>query len=478
MMSFRHNVPAINITVVGFGQAGTRMADKFAEIKYSDGTPVYNCLALNSNDGDLTGLKYISKANQVSLNLGGLAKNPEKAMTILEENSEVETKLKEFITDRIRPKDDLVLFFAGLGGGTGTSTIVKAIEEFHDFYNKPKIKDELIKIQKNVGNTKFKENLKQYKMDAFKKAQDKFIKLGVVATLPAHHDGPDVLKQVNKFAQRLWESAKNPSKGIAFVTFPDNQHFYKEWKENGKDIAENYRDYANLQIRDLFHDLNTGTKGGGTSVTFDSEDFRRCITEHTGCLVLNKLEKSIDDIHNSDALRDLFMESFKGDTLHGQIPLTYTEEGSIKYNKVHHVGALAVLDFKNKDIGSSFIDEINEEVINYFPLNGNVFSGYLQEKNHFKASVYTVYKTEALPPRLQQGLYEEYLEFKKKQDQVEYASSSIKKIEDDQNEDDFDIDIDLEDMGISDMDEVAATKDEDEIDIDDIDLDDINDYEK
>ena len=38
--------------------------------------------------------------------------------------------------------DELVLFFAGLGGGTGTSTIVKAIEEFYDYNNKPLIQQE------------------------------------------------------------------------------------------------------------------------------------------------------------------------------------------------------------------------------------------------------------------------------------------------------------------------------------------------
>ena len=49
------------MTMVGFGQAGTRMVDKFAEYKHTDGTAVYNCLALNSNDGDLAELKHVPK---------------------------------------------------------------------------------------------------------------------------------------------------------------------------------------------------------------------------------------------------------------------------------------------------------------------------------------------------------------------------------------------------------------------------------
>ena len=49
------------MTMVGFGQAGTRMVDKFAEYTHTDGTAVYNCLALNSNDGDLAELKMYQR---------------------------------------------------------------------------------------------------------------------------------------------------------------------------------------------------------------------------------------------------------------------------------------------------------------------------------------------------------------------------------------------------------------------------------
>lgn len=50
------------------------------------------------------------KSNQVSLKLGGLGKNPERAVKVLESNEEAKDKLKEFITERVRPTDELVLF--------------------------------------------------------------------------------------------------------------------------------------------------------------------------------------------------------------------------------------------------------------------------------------------------------------------------------------------------------------------------------
>ena len=206
--TFTKNTPAINMTLVGFGQAGTRMVDEFASIKDGSGKAVYNCLALNSNDGDLKGLKHVNESNRVSLNLGGLGKNPQKAITILEENQEVNNRLKTFIQERVRPSDDLVLFFAGLGGGTGTSTIVKALEEFYEFNNKPIIKQELVKLQSEIAPKEFKENIKKYMRLAVQRAESEFIKVGVIVTLPLRADGPDALRQVNDLLSESGRSRK------------------------------------------------------------------------------------------------------------------------------------------------------------------------------------------------------------------------------------------------------------------------------
>ena len=44
--SFIKNKPAINMTVVGFGQAGSRIADNFAAYKDEAGNGIYNCLSI------------------------------------------------------------------------------------------------------------------------------------------------------------------------------------------------------------------------------------------------------------------------------------------------------------------------------------------------------------------------------------------------------------------------------------------------
>jgi len=471
--------------MVGFGQAGTRMADLFCSIKKIDGTPVYNCLALNSNDGDLEGLKYISKSNRVSLKLGGLGKNPEKALKVIEENSEAKEKLKQFITERVRPEDDLVLFFSGLGGGTGTSTIIKAIEEFNSFYNIPIIKEELIKIQQNTPPAEFKQNLNKYKALAVKNAGERTVKIGIVVTLPVRDDGPDVLRQVNDFTQRIWKLAKDKSKGIAFVIFADNQQFYDDFEKlpvnerQGLGV-DNYRDYANLQIKEAIHELNTATTGGGTSITFDKQDFKRLILEHTGCLVINKVTKDIKDINNEYDVKDMFEQSIAGSILHQPVELLEKQEdGTMAALKVHHVGLLAVLA-PDKQIPSSFMDISKKSITDNLPITGTVFNGYLVERNHRKGIVYTMFKTEALPNRLAKGLVEEYNEFLERQRKFVYKNSAIASIAATTEEDDFEMDLNLSDLGIDLGEEEAEldktiNNDDFDVDIDNLDFDGIED---
>jgi len=483
-MLFTNNPPAINMTMVGFGQAGTRMADLFAAIKDKSGTPVYNCLALNSNDGDLKGLVHIPESNQVSLELGGLGKNPEKAMRVIDENEDAKDKLKQFITERVRPQDDLVLFFAGLGGGTGTSTIVKSIEEFNDFHNKPIIKKELIKIQQNTPPADFKANIKKYMAQAVRNAEEKTVKIGVVVTLPVRSDGPDVLRQVNDFTQRIWKLAKDKSKGIAFVVFADNQQFSDEFEnlpENERKglNVDNYRDYANLMIRNVLHEVNTATNGGGTSVVFDKQDFKRLILEHQGCLVINKVETDINSVKNEHDIKDMFIKSIQGSLLHQPVELLEKQEnGQLLAQKVHHVGLLAVLA-PDKQISSSFMDTAKAAVINELPINGTVFNGYIVDKNNRKASVYTFFKTDALPLRLSKGLVNEYQEYIERQRQYVYKDSAIESIAATNEEEDFDMDLDLADLGI-DLGEETASSEENvednfDVDIDALDFDNLED---
>lgn len=461
------------MTLVGFGQAGSRMVDVFAGYQYGDGIQSYNCLALNSNDGDLRGLKNIPNDNRVSLDLGGLGKNPEKAMVILEENKEVKAKLKSFIRDKVRPQDELVLFFAGLGGGTGTSTIVKSIAEFYDFQNKPLIEKELRKLIEEEGVAAFKADQKGFLKRAFKKAEPKFIKIGVVAALPTRNDGPDVLRQVNDFAQEIWKLSNDPSKGIAFVMFPDNQFFYEEFKKlspTQQKLNDNYRDYANLLIAENIHEINTAITQGGATIEMDVQDLKRAWLEHKGCLVLSKKEAPIDEIKSADDITNLFKSTFKESNLHTPIELVKVENEQRFVKKIHHAGILTVIDTK-KDYGNgSFIDDTLAHIREEYVVNGTVFYGYAQHKNDFNVTTYTFYKVDGLPERLEKGLAEEYFEYQERTKNVQFDTTEIKGIK---NDDTDDLNLDFNELGLADFLMEDDTKNEDPKELDEESVDDL-----
>lgn len=427
------NKPALEISMVGFGQAGSRIVDVLAKYQ-TNGSQTYNCLALNSNTGDLKGLAYIDPKNRISLDIGGMGKNPEKAIKLLNSDANAIKIMNDFISKKMRTEDDLTIFFAGLGGGTGTATIVKAISDFHDYHNKPKIQKVLEAMIKKIGRDEYEKNKNSFHKKAFQIAEENFLKLGVVACLPLREDGSDVLRQVNKFAQEIWKLGNDVTKSVAFVCFPDNQFFLDEFAKlpaEEKKRLDNYRDYANEEIAQTIHEINVCANIGGTSVVFDSQDLKRAWTEHKGCLILSRHEVSVNALKDSDDITRLFTESLTKSNLHGRVNLITSGE---KVSKVHHVGLLGVIDKseESEKFGrGSFIDNAAERVHDVLSISGSssVFRGYINEDNSNNVTVYSFYKAEVLPERLETGLVQEHEEYIKNNSELKFAEVKIKTIE-------------------------------------------------
>lgn len=455
--SFITNKPALNMTVVGFGQAGARIVDVFAKYQTAEGEQTYNCLALNSNTGDFNELKFIDPNNRISLDLGGLGKNPEKAEKILAKNEQVKAKMHEFISKKLRVKDDLVIFACGLGGGTGTSTIVKAIEDFQEIHNKPIIQQVLKKMIETVGEDFYKQHEVEINKKALKAAEEQFVKIGVIACLPLAQEGPDVLRQVNKFADKIWKLANDPTKGVSFVMFPDNEFFYNNFKnlpQTTKATFDNYRDYSNFEIANTIHEINTAAMQGGTSIVMDSQDLKRALTENQGCLILSKQEVSSDVVETAHDIKKLFEKAVMTSCMHA--PIELVSEQSLF--KVHHLGLLASIDSK-KDYGNgSYMDAASEYVLNNVPIVGTIFNGYVQEKNESTVTAYVFYKADALPQRLARGLVEEYNEYVTSIKQVTFKSASIAEIK--ENEVDLFGGAALSNLGLEDLNSTETKKEQ------------------
>ncbi|MGM7637560.1 cell division protein FtsZ [Bacillus sp. Hm123] len=465
--------PALQFKVFSFGQAGNRIADRFASYKTEDGKQAYECFALNSNSGDLRELKNIPSTHQSDLNLGGLGKNPEAAMRILNKNEDVQHKMHEFLANKVTDVDDLVLFTVGLGGGTGTSTIVKAIEQFNVIYNMPKLKKAVALVKAKIGQEKYEDDIAKYNKLAFELAQSQFVKIGIIAVLPVRNDGPDVLRQVNKFAMQLWDVAQNPKNGVAFVTFADNQLFYDNYKKlsvEDKNLHGSYRDYANTEIADTIHEINALAGYGGASLVMDKADLKRSLTEGLGCLSISRYSQQIARGVRQDELKTLF-KNVTGN-IHGKIA---TKDSNGNNKEVHHVSLMANIDIKAKLAGNGgFMDEVADEFIAKTPIKGTVFKGYVESDNDRDATAYVIFKTNGLPPRLETGLVEEYEEHQEKMKKVQFSeAATIAQIDDSSSNKSYD-DIDWSDL----MDDPADKKEQDkdnDIDLDDL-LDALDDF--
>lgn len=425
------NQPAMDMTMVGFGQAGSRIVDELAKFHTAKGQQTYHCFALNSNDGDLKGLKFIDPKNRISLELGGLGKNPEKAMKILKTDDQAKSKMNHFITKQLNTDDQHVIFFAGLGGGTGTATIIQAIQDFHNHYNKPKIEQVLKAMIEQFSEETYKEKKNEFHQRAFQIASENFRKLGIVACIPLRKDGPDVLRQVNKFAQEIWSLANDVTKSVAWVKFPDNQFFYEQFTklpQSKKNELDNYRDYANKEIAKTIHHINTAANIGGTSLVLDSQDLKRAWWEHQGCLIIGKQEVPTALLNSHADITKLFKTALSKSHLHGNVNLI-NKEGEV--SQVHHAGLLAIID-RSKDFGNgAFIENAVEELHEMLPISGTVFSGYIEESNNENVTVYTFYKAKVLPERLEKGLVEEYQQYMKENKELQFTAATIQTIQED-----------------------------------------------
>ncbi|MEX3623642.1 cell division protein FtsZ [Viridibacillus arvi] len=429
------------------------MVDVFASFKTTDGQPCYKTYGLNSNRNDFMELKNIPQGNLVSLDLNGFGKDPSEAIDILSMHEPSQHKISNLVDAFYNKEDDLIVFCAAMGGGTGTSTVVKTLETYIEKHVNPQIDFVLNKMleREKISQEQFNSLPLDQKNIARVRAMDTAYKLnrikkvGIIATIPVRSDGPNTLEQVNKFTNYLWQLAKNPLKGIAFITFPDNQKFYDDWYKS-KDVLKqkNYRDFANVQTAEVIHELNLGTNMGGTDVTFDPKDFRKVILEGEGCLNINRLSVNSSKITSSRDMYELLNTSFRGSLLHAPIVLQELddeESQQLVHQKVFNVGLLSVTNDDLKDIGSSYLDEVKETISSNLYLNGSIFTGNVNlSKTAFQTVAYTFYKTLGLPERLSKGLVEELNQYREQKGSVQFKTDNIQEaaaISNDRNFDDI-----------------------------------------
>lgn len=109
--------------MIGFGQAGGKIVDKFVEYDQRHGSDIVrSAVAVNTAEADLMGLNHIPSSKQIligqlSVKGHGVGADPDLGREIAEENiDEIQNALNDVPVHEI----DAFLIVAGLGGGTGS----------------------------------------------------------------------------------------------------------------------------------------------------------------------------------------------------------------------------------------------------------------------------------------------------------------------------------------------------------------------
>ena len=130
----------MKLAMIGFGQAGGKILDRFLEYDSSRGTGIIgHAIAVNSAKADLMGLDYVPNENRVLIGQSvvkghGAGTEPELGEKCAEEDlEEIQTAIDKMISSEI----DAFLVIAGLGGGTGSGGAPVLAEHLQRLYVEP-----------------------------------------------------------------------------------------------------------------------------------------------------------------------------------------------------------------------------------------------------------------------------------------------------------------------------------------------------
>ena len=130
----------MKLAMIGFGQAGGKILDRFLEYDSTRGTGIIgHAVAVNTAKADLMGLDYVPKENRVLIGQSvvkghGAGTEPELGERCAREDmEEIQTAIDGMTSSEI----DGFLVMAGLGGGTGSGGAPVLAEHLQRLYVEP-----------------------------------------------------------------------------------------------------------------------------------------------------------------------------------------------------------------------------------------------------------------------------------------------------------------------------------------------------
>jgi cell division GTPase FtsZ len=130
----------MKLAMIGFGQAGGKILDRFLEYDRTRGTGIIgHAIAVNTAKADLMGLDYVPEENRVLIGQSvvkghGAGTEPELGERCAREDME---QIQSAIDKMASSEIDAFLIMAGLGGGTGSGGAPVLAEHLQRLYVEP-----------------------------------------------------------------------------------------------------------------------------------------------------------------------------------------------------------------------------------------------------------------------------------------------------------------------------------------------------
>lgn len=261
---------------IGLGMGGNSIAAACAEISTNipNNKYPYSGLLINTNQIDLDKIE-VSNPQTEKLLIGngrGAGRDIEIGEKMFIESAE---KVEEQIKKQFKDKD-FIWVVAGLGGGTGTGSIVHAIGS----------------VMKSGFKGRF----------------------GLILTLPRKNEGATVLANAITKLKQINQAMR----ALGSIILVDNQKLFDHFTETKVDstLLSEYLKFANQFVAETLHELNVVTasyKPVGEN-HFDSSEFENLI-KTPGILHFSKFSKSTSDISTTTAASQA--EGFKENIVKG-----------------------------------------------------------------------------------------------------------------------------------------------------------------
>lgn len=220
----------MKLGLIGFGQAGGKITDRFLEYEANAEGPnvIVDAIAINSADSDLKGLEYVPEDNRVLIGQTkvkghGVGADNEKGTEVARTNlQQINNQVDKIDSSAI----DAFLVITGLGGGTGSGGTPVLVEKLKEIYREP------------------------------------VYTLGV---LPSEDEGSIFSLNAARSFQTVVDKSDNT------ILFDNN-----EWAQVGESVGEGYREMNTKLVKRLYllfsaGEIQSGSREVGESIVDASE---------------------------------------------------------------------------------------------------------------------------------------------------------------------------------------------------------------